>query len=198
MKKSISTRLSILQKSFELIYTHGYQATSIDSIIASTNVTKGAFFYHFKNKDEMGLAVINEIMYPMMYDDLVKPLVASVNPVDDIYNMMHYLLLENPFLNMKDGCPAGNLTQEMSPLNDDFKQALAKLSEAYKNAMKIAIENGQKNGNVKDDIQSEEVALFVLSGYWGIRTYGKIASDIKCYDIYLQGLKDYLNGFLKK
>lgn len=194
----METRLSILQKSFELIYAHGYQATSIDTIIAKTNVTKGAFFYHFKNKDEMGLAVINEIMYPQMHDDLVKPLLKSNDPVKDIYAMMQYLLLENPFLNMKDGCPAGNLTQEMSPLNDDFKQALSKVSEDYKNAMKIALENGQKKGIIKDHIQSDQVALFVLSGYWGIRTYGKIASDSNCYNIYLGELKIYLNNLVKE
>lgn len=197
MKKSISTRLSILQKSFDVIYAQGYQAASIDTIIATTNVTKGAFFYHFKNKDEMGLAMINEIMYPKMYTDLIEPLLNSVNPVVDIYNMMHNLLLENPFLNMKDGCPAGNLTQEISHLNDDFKQVLGKLSEEYKNAMKVALENGKKNGQIKTDIQSEEVAVFVLSGYWGIRTYGKTANDMNCYNLYLAGLKRYLQSIVK-
>ena len=198
MKKSLTTRLSILQKSFELVYTHGYQATSIDTIIATTNVTKGAFFHHFKNKDEMGLAVINEIMYPLMHNDLVKPLLESTNPVEDIYNMIGYLLLENPFLTMKDGCPAGNLTQEMSPINDDFKNALSKLSQEFKDAMKIALEKGQRNGIVKNDIQSEDIAVFVLSGYWGIRIFGKIANDDKSYKAYLQGLKFYLESLLKK
>lgn len=198
MKKSAATRLSILQKSFQLIYTHGYQATSIDTIIATTNVTKGAFFYHFKNKDDMGLAVINEIMYPLMHNDLVKPLMESTDPVNDIYNMMRYLLLKNPFLTMKDGCPAGNLTQEMSPLNEEFKNALSRLSQELKNAMKIALENGQRNGIVKDDIHSEDIAVFVLSGYWGIRIFGKIAGDQKGYKSYLQSLKFYLQSLLKK
>ncbi len=48
MKKAEVTRLNILQKAFELIYVNGYQTTSIDQIIATTQVTKGAFFYHFK------------------------------------------------------------------------------------------------------------------------------------------------------
>jgi hypothetical protein len=43
MKKSAATRLMILQKAFELIYAKGYQTTSIDDIIATTKVTKGAF-----------------------------------------------------------------------------------------------------------------------------------------------------------
>jgi AcrR family transcriptional regulator len=58
MKKSAATRLMILEKAFELIYAKGYQTTSIDDIIATTKVTKGAFYYHFKTKDEMGLLLL--------------------------------------------------------------------------------------------------------------------------------------------
>jgi TetR/AcrR family transcriptional repressor of nem operon len=66
MKKAESTRLNILQKAFELIYVNGYQTTSVDDIIATTKVTKGAFYYHFKTKDEMGIAIINEILKPTL------------------------------------------------------------------------------------------------------------------------------------
>lgn len=43
MKKSQATRIDILKKAFQLIYPKGYQATSIDDILATTKVTKGAF-----------------------------------------------------------------------------------------------------------------------------------------------------------
>jgi len=69
MKKSELTRLHILQKSFELIYAKGYQNASIDDILATTQVTKGAFYYHFKNKDEMGIAIINELLEPILEKD---------------------------------------------------------------------------------------------------------------------------------
>jgi TetR/AcrR family transcriptional repressor of nem operon len=88
MSKAANTRTMILTKAFELIYKQGYQATSIDNILATTQVTKGAFFYHFKNKDEMGLAMINEIIYPGMYATLVKPLLDSKDPVNEIHEMM--------------------------------------------------------------------------------------------------------------
>lgn len=43
MNKAESTRLTILEKAFKLIYEKGYQTTSIDDILATTKVTKGAF-----------------------------------------------------------------------------------------------------------------------------------------------------------
>ena len=73
ISKAATTRLNILQKAFTLVYKNGYRATSIDEIIATTQVTKGAFFYHFKNKDEMGLAMIYEVLYSSMQDALINP-----------------------------------------------------------------------------------------------------------------------------
>ena len=112
--KAATTRQSILQTAFGLIYQNGYQATSIDTIIAGMNVTKGAFFYHFKNKDEMGLAMIDEVVRPGMAEGFIKPLADSQNPVDDIFTMMKHLLLTAPFFEVRYGCPAVNLANELA------------------------------------------------------------------------------------
>lgn len=66
MKKAEATRLNILQKAFELIYEKGYQTTSNDDILKTSNLTKGAIYYHFKNKEVMGMAIINELLKPTL------------------------------------------------------------------------------------------------------------------------------------
>ncbi len=194
MKKSAETRLDILQKAFELIYMHGYQATSVDQIIAETKVTKGAFYYHFKNKEEMGLAVINEIMKPGTHDSYVKPLMNSKDPVKEIYAMMKELLMDNKFLKVEYGCPAGNLTAEMSAFNDEFNAALSELINEWESALKISISNGKKAGTIRAEVNAQQVAYFVMSGYWGIRNYGKLQHGKEPYLLYLKELKNYLKG----
>lgn len=186
--------MMILQKAFELIYKNGYQSTSIDVIIASTKVTKGAFFYHFKNKDEMGLAVINEVMLPVMHQALVNSLSDSSNPAKDIYNIIKSLLLENPFLDPRYGCPAGNLTQEMSPVNDEFNKALAQLTDQWQEAIQKSIALGKKAGNIRSTVSGKQVALFVMSGYWGVRNVGKLMDSTDCYVSFLKEMKQYLFG----
>ena len=193
MTKAINTRLAILQKAFELIYINGYQATSIDQIIATTKVTKGAFYYHFKTKDEMGLAVINELVYQSMADTFVSQLAHSDDPVKAIYELMYYLLLKEPFLKVEYGCPAGNLTQEMSPLNSQFNLALTKLTTEWQDAIQKSISNGKKAGNINTKVNASQVAYFVMSGYWGIRNFGKLQNSKNCYKVYLKELKIYLN-----
>ncbi|WP_454804074.1 TetR/AcrR family transcriptional regulator [Mucilaginibacter phyllosphaerae] len=191
MSKAVKTRTMILTKSFDLIYKQGYQATSIDNILATTRVTKGAFFYHFKNKDEMGLAMINDIICPGMYTSLVQPLKDSKDPVNDIYEMMRIVLLKVPFLRAKYGCPIVNLIEEMSAVNDEFKAALVKFITQWQDVIKESINRGKVLNEVRNDVNADHVACFVVASYSGIRNMGK-AMGSSCYSIFLQEFKNYL------
>jgi TetR/AcrR family transcriptional regulator, transcriptional repressor for nem operon len=194
MKKSDVTRWSILEKAFELMYVKGYQSTSIDEIIAQVAVTKGAFFYHFKNKEEMGLAMIEELMSPAMRRAFVEPLQQSIDPVMDIYAAMKTLLFGIPTLRIEYGCPAANLVQEMSPVNAAFGQALSKLTNDWKTALATCIENGKETAIIRPEVDGVAVAYFVMSGYWGVRNFGKLYLDAACYTAYLKELKRYLRS----
>ncbi|MCW3463991.1 TetR/AcrR family transcriptional regulator [Chitinophaga nivalis] len=193
MSKAAATRLNILQKAFELVYQNGYQGTSIDLILTQTKVTKGAFFYHFKNKEEMGLAMIREVMYPGMQTGLIQPLLEGEDPVTEIYTMMHGLLLENPFFQVKYGCPAINLIEEMAPLNADFHTALATLVLQWQEAIEKTLKKGKAAQQIRKEVNTAQVAFFVMSGYSGVRNLGKLYGQT-CYHKYLKELKTYLKN----
>jgi TetR/AcrR family transcriptional repressor of nem operon len=194
MKKAESTRLNILQKAFELIYVNGYQTTSVDDIIATTKVTKGAFYYHFKTKDEMGIAIINEILKPTLSAGFIEPLQNIKDPLEAIYQLMHHLLMENKFLKVEYGCPASNFTQEMSPWNKDFNKVLNELTKQWTKLLTSTIEKGKKDGYIREDVNAKQVTMFIMSGYWGIRNFGKLENSRKAYLPYLKELKQYLNS----
>ncbi len=52
------TRTRILDATLALAMEKGLAATSLDEIIAKTGITKGAFFYHFKNKNELAITLV--------------------------------------------------------------------------------------------------------------------------------------------
>ena len=194
MNKAEATRQTILQKAFELCYVNGYQTTSIDNIIATTQVTKGAFYYHFKNKDEMGLAIISEILKPTLTSSFKKVLQAEQNPLDAIYSLVHNLLLENDFLKVEHGCPVANLAQEMTPWNAAFRKELNELTQEWMDAMTGVIEKGKTEGYVSADVNARQIAMFIVSGYWGIRSFGKLGNSKEVYLPYLKELKHYLHS----
>ncbi|UEG51624.1 TetR/AcrR family transcriptional regulator [Mucilaginibacter daejeonensis] len=191
LSKAENTRLNILQQAFALVYRNGYQNTSIDDIIATTQVTKGAFFYHFKNKDEMGLAMINEVMYPGMLSSMVTPLLNAKDPVKEIYRMMDGLLLRSKASDARYGCPAVNLVDEMSAVNISFQKALLRLFEQWQSAIQQCIRSGREAQRIRADVDERQVAAFVLAGYSGVRNMGKLLGR-PSYKIYLKEFKNYL------
>ncbi len=50
------TRDSLMEAAFGLVRRQGLAATSVDEICAAAGVSKGAFFHHFKSKDELAAA----------------------------------------------------------------------------------------------------------------------------------------------
>lgn len=88
MSKAEFTRIEILRKSFDLIYKNGYQATSIDEILATTKVTKGAFYYHFKSKQEMGMALISDVMHKELWPAIKKSISTTKDFRKNLYKML--------------------------------------------------------------------------------------------------------------
>lgn len=194
MKKAAATRLNILQKSFALIYAKGYHNASLDDILATTEVTKGAFYYHFKNKDEMGLAIINELMKPALTERFAAGLRNADDPLDAIYRLLHHLLLDDDFLQVAYGCPAANFTHEMTPWNAGFTDALNAITQEWTDSIAAAIDVGKTNSAVRSDVDAQQVAVFVMSGYWGVRNLGKLTGGEETYQNYLAALRFYLAG----
>jgi len=55
--KGESTRERILEAAEKLILEKGYAGTTLDDVLKATELTKGAFFHHFKGKAELARAV---------------------------------------------------------------------------------------------------------------------------------------------
>lgn len=57
MAPRVSARNKLLDAAVSVVRSKGYTATTVDDLCAAAGVTKGAFFHHFKSKEELGVAV---------------------------------------------------------------------------------------------------------------------------------------------
>lgn len=56
------TKEIIIDEAYKLFLNHSYDAVSISDICNAIGLTKGALYYHFKNKDELFQAVIDKYL----------------------------------------------------------------------------------------------------------------------------------------
>jgi len=57
-----TTRDAILGAAQRLMHVHGYHATSLDDVLRESGVGKGNFYYHFRSKEELGYAILDQIV----------------------------------------------------------------------------------------------------------------------------------------
>ncbi len=72
MSKGLETRTRIMDVAQEAILAKGFEATSIDEIVAAVDITKGGFFYHFPDKNALARALIDRhiAVEKAIFDDL--------------------------------------------------------------------------------------------------------------------------------
>lgn len=61
-KQGTPTRERILDTAHDMVLRQGYAATSLDQILGHAGVTKGAFFYYFKSKDDLARALFERYL----------------------------------------------------------------------------------------------------------------------------------------
>ena len=58
-QRSEETRTKIISSAIKLFSIRGFNAASVDDICADAGISKGAFYHHFKSKQELFLALLD-------------------------------------------------------------------------------------------------------------------------------------------
>jgi TetR/AcrR family transcriptional regulator, transcriptional repressor for nem operon len=188
------TRQRLLQAAFREVYRYGFQSAGIDTILAATNVTKGALYYHFESKEALGYAIIEEIVAELTRDRWLRPLQRSKDkdPIDALIGIVQAIPARPR--DVKGGCPLVNLTQEMSQLDEQFRKRLERIFHAWQEGVAIALRKGQSQGTVRRDLVPEETASFLIAMVEGYEVLAKNAQDAKVWNMGIRNIAGWLNS----
>lgn len=162
------TRQRILQAAFCEIHKHGYQGMRVEQILASTGLAKGALYHHFENKQALGYAVVDELLHPYVSQSWGESLEETRDPISALQEALRKMSTRHSEKEISLGCPLNNLTQEMSGLDDGFHERLQRIYSDWTRAIAAALRRGQNHNTVRADINSDDVALFIVSSTQGV------------------------------
>ena len=163
------TRRRILSAAFEEFHRNGFQGGSLNRIIEEAGTTKGALFHHFEGKNDLGYAVVEEVIRPQIKATWLDPLADSIDPIADIKRVLReYAKDWQNSGDMVQGCPLNNLAQEMSPLDEEFRIRTNKIYIAWQEGLAAALARGIKAGSVRKNISPRSVAAFMVASLCGM------------------------------
>ena len=186
------TRERLLQAASREIYRSGFQSAGLDTILASAGVTKGALYYHFKSKEALGYAVVEEIIAPDVYSKWVRPLQRVKDPIEALIGAVQRIPVQPE--DVRGGCQLNNLAQEMSPLDAGFRKRMALIFDAWREAVASTLRDGQAQGSVRRDVKPAEAAGLLIAMVEGYASLAKNAQDPKVMKAGIRNIVDWVRS----
>src|SRR5437899_6145172 len=119
--KGAATRDQILDAASRLIHLQGYHCTSLDDVLRESGVGKGNFYYHFRSKEDLGYAILDQIVAGFV-ERTLEPCFADPHgaPLAQIRCFLDRLEQAQRDRKCVGGCVMGNLASELSDVHEGF------------------------------------------------------------------------------
>lgn len=123
-----ATKEKIMDAGQQLLLEHGYGGMSVDQVINAAGITKGAFFYHFKSKNELANALLDR--YVEMDDALLHDLMGRAEKLshDPLQQYLIFVgLLEEVMRGLNEpppGCLVASYIYQIELFTPETQQAV--------------------------------------------------------------------------
>jgi len=188
------SRQNLLEAASHEIHQFGFHSASISRILENTTLTRGALYHHFPSKLELGYAVIDELFAGYMQHLWLEPLDKPGDPIDTIVNSLNETYLSHGNELISFGCPLNNLSQEMSAVDEGFRERINHQYAIWQDALTDALKRGQLEGQVKQSVNVAEVAVFIVASIEGCIGLAKNNQSEEVLNSCTNILIDYLHN----
>ena len=185
------TRQKLLECAFQEIHRSGFRSASLEAILDSSGMTKGALYHHFGSKAELGYAVVEEMIRPWIEANW-KPAAKAENVIDAAIGLCRELTRIRSETAITCGCPFNNLINEMSPVDEGFRTRLQGILDDWRAGIAQALREGQRRGTVRKDAEPAAAAAFIIASIEGSVGLAKANQSREFLEAGMRGLIDYL------
>jgi TetR/AcrR family transcriptional regulator, transcriptional repressor for nem operon len=190
-------RTRLLDGALTAIREKGYSATSVDDLCRAAGATKGAFFHHFRSKED--LAVAAAAHFGAMAEALFRD--APYHDLDDpLERLLGYVAFRKAIL---DGalpditCLLGTMVQETYATHPAIRDACSREINAHAATLEADIVAAQAATGRADDLPPASLALHTQAVLQGAFILAKATGDTVIAAQSLDHLHRYIEGLFR-
>ena len=192
--KKRETMHLLCAKGLELFHEKGFYNTSLDDILQELSLSKGAFYHHFKSKEDFFINIIQNFVVQKVYALLVEPLDKQQNPLHIIADTLETALEPNNGSEMAYGFMLNDFLTEFSKRNTEIYRYLKDIINVWEVNLISVLKNGKSDGYIARHVDCEGVAAYIIASYLGMRSLLNDENNTQQLRYrYIQQLRQYLN-----
>ena len=164
--KSDQTRQEILNAAVALFAKNGFHSTTINQIVEVAHLTKGAFYGHFKNKEAIFRAVVEEVKneWNRMITREIREegnALKKLNKMLDVFVRLTLQKKEKYVIFIV-------LIAEFTEMEDRFESVLKEAFDEIYDHVAGGIEEGKRAQQIRTEIDSRLLAITLVGTWQGI------------------------------
>ena len=162
MSKAEETKNFIIEKSAPIFNMHGYKGTTMSQLTKAINMTKGAIYGNFADKDEIALAA-----FDYNFDEISKKIGNVIrskdNACDKLIAFANFYLDHFIEISRKGGCPLLNAAVDSDHIHPLLKERVAEAIETWINTVTKIVSNGIKHKQINPNTKPDQFASVFVS-----------------------------------
>jgi TetR/AcrR family transcriptional regulator, transcriptional repressor for nem operon len=200
--RAVATRDNIVMEAARLFAMKGYHDTKLEEVFRGAGVTTGAFFYHFKSKEDLGFAVIdahmekrrqelNRIEREMSPSPEADPLQRLMSRLDAIQEMARRRRKH------MGGCMIGNLSTALSDTHNGFRRRLAQCFDEMAREFKPHLDLAAKQYRPGHDLDTRALAHYIVGVVEGSIMLARTGRDRRLIEKNFDFAKNHIRSLLQ-
>lgn len=188
------TRNNLLEIASCLFQQKGYNGTSLTDIITKADVSKGALYHHFSNKQDLLYAIVDEL-FKEQSRAYWNGLQTATDPIETLAYTIEQRAENVSQEDMCNGCPIHNLLAELGSTNDGLRTRVDAIFCAVQKSIYEAFERARDLGIVKPDLDSKRVSMLVMCTMNGMPQMVTSCQNRDVFKEISAALADYIRSF---
>lgn len=162
-----SLREKIIEAGVQTLHERGFAAAGVREITADAGVPQGCFTNHFRSKEAFAVTVLDryhertQTIMERTLRDVSKPAVERLRSYFDAITEW----LEGA--GWRYGCLVGNMSLEVPEHSEMLRTHLIEICHALTSSFAETVRAGQKAGEIRSDLDADDVASFILASWEG-------------------------------
>ncbi len=171
------TREALIKAGIEAFAAEGVDLPSLDAICARAGFTRGAFYVHFKDRDDFLLSVMDRVL-----SEFINSVIATGEYGEDLRKTVDLFIsaAESGLLPMVFGEINFRVLLEAGSRNPAIRERFAALLQDAMKRMTASTRDAQAAGTVRDDLKAGDIGMLLVAAAVGlvVLTEAEVKLDI--------------------
>lgn len=174
---NLEARERILDAAIGLIHARGFRDVSMEDVAEAAGLKKANLFHYYPSKETLGLAALERAIRERREAVAERFSRGAGDPIKTVEGMFTEVAEGMRRSGCTKGCLVGNLAQELSDHDEEFRGRLEEYFEFWAGQIADMLERGRRAGYFTRDLKPDQAAAAILSLFEGATTLCKAKRD---------------------